>query len=154
MVFNEHGPPAKGGPSETILVNPEIVARSRKTETDEEGCLSFPKIYADVEVRGRGDVERRGDPPRGCLGCGRVARACGVLAGGVQGRRCSAGRGVKKPPPAAAGRRRPAGPRLGRLSRADSAAADARPSAPPRAALSIFRPPPSPARGAHRRALL
>lgn len=50
MVFNEEGPPGRGGPSETILINPEIVARSRKTDIDEEGCLSFPKIYADVEV--------------------------------------------------------------------------------------------------------
>lgn len=49
MVFNEHGPEAKGGPSETVLVNPEIVMASKKTEVDEEGCLSFPKIYADVE---------------------------------------------------------------------------------------------------------
>jgi hypothetical protein len=51
MVFNEHGPPAKGGPSETILVNPQIVMRSRKADVDEEGCLSFPKIYSEVEVR-------------------------------------------------------------------------------------------------------
>jgi peptide deformylase len=51
MVFNEHGPPARGGPSETVLVNPEIVLRSRRTAVDEEGCLSFPKIYAGVEVR-------------------------------------------------------------------------------------------------------
>lgn len=49
MVFNEFGPEAKGGPSETILVNPEIALRSRRLERDEEGCLSFPKIYADVE---------------------------------------------------------------------------------------------------------
>ncbi|KAI8466027.1 MAG: peptide deformylase [Monoraphidium minutum] len=56
MVFNEHGPPARGGPSETVLVNPEIVARSRKAEVDEEGCLSFPKIYADVERAERIDV--------------------------------------------------------------------------------------------------
>jgi hypothetical protein len=54
MVFNELGPEARGGPTETILVNPEIVGRSKKLEVDEEGCLSFPKIYADVEVRGAG----------------------------------------------------------------------------------------------------
>lgn len=51
MVFNEFGPEAKGGPSETVLVNPEIVMRSRRAEREEEGCLSFPKIYAEVEVR-------------------------------------------------------------------------------------------------------
>jgi peptide deformylase len=28
----------------------QIMEKSKATEVDEEGCLSFPKIYADVEV--------------------------------------------------------------------------------------------------------
>ncbi len=32
----------------TVLVNPEIVARSGGTEWGEEGCLSFPGIYGEV----------------------------------------------------------------------------------------------------------
>ena len=32
-----------------MLVNPEIVELSKKTEVGEEGCLSFPKMYAPVE---------------------------------------------------------------------------------------------------------
>ncbi len=32
-----------------VLVNPEIVAASRETLTREEGCLSLPGQYADVE---------------------------------------------------------------------------------------------------------
>ncbi len=35
---------------ETILVNPEIVAKSSRTDTGQEGCLSFPGVYADVEA--------------------------------------------------------------------------------------------------------
>lgn len=31
------------------LINPVIVARSEDTETDIEGCLSFPDVYGDVE---------------------------------------------------------------------------------------------------------
>jgi peptide deformylase len=31
------------------LVNPEIIERSEETEIAEEGCLSFPKLYVDVE---------------------------------------------------------------------------------------------------------
>lgn len=47
MVFNETA--VRGDPAETVLVNPEIMEKSKATEVDEEGCLSFPKIYADVE---------------------------------------------------------------------------------------------------------
>lgn len=28
----------------------QIIEKSKATEFDEEGCLSFPKLYADVEV--------------------------------------------------------------------------------------------------------
>ena len=48
MVFNPFGS-AKPG-NESILVNPEIVESSRLRGMDEEGCLSFPKIYGEVEV--------------------------------------------------------------------------------------------------------
>jgi peptide deformylase len=48
MVFNETAQP--GHAAETVLVNPVILEKSRATNIDEEGCLSFPKIYADVEV--------------------------------------------------------------------------------------------------------
>ena len=34
-----------------ILVNPEIVSSSNATESDDEGCLSFPEIYGSIEVR-------------------------------------------------------------------------------------------------------
>lgn len=47
MVFNETA--ERGNPAETVLVNPEIIEKSKATDIDEEGCLSFPKIYADVE---------------------------------------------------------------------------------------------------------
>ncbi|KAG2496147.1 hypothetical protein HYH03_005749 [Edaphochlamys debaryana] len=47
MVFNPEG---KGRPgNESVLVNPEIVEQTGGKELDEEGCLSFPRIYGDVE---------------------------------------------------------------------------------------------------------
>lgn len=48
MVFNETA--ERGNPAETVLVNPVILEASRAAAADEEGCLSFPRIYADVEV--------------------------------------------------------------------------------------------------------
>ena len=36
-------------PDPVVLVNPEILARSDETQVYEEGCLSIPDIYADVE---------------------------------------------------------------------------------------------------------
>jgi hypothetical protein len=50
MVFNETA--ERGSPEETVLVNPVIIEKGRATDVDVEGCLSFPKIYADVEVGG------------------------------------------------------------------------------------------------------
>lgn len=47
MVFNQDGDPASKH-NEMVLVNPVIVAKSNKTIVNEEGCLSFPKIYGDV----------------------------------------------------------------------------------------------------------
>jgi peptide deformylase len=48
MVYN---PTGRRGDEEFILVNPKILNASGRRETAEEGCLSFPKIFADVEVR-------------------------------------------------------------------------------------------------------
>lgn len=53
MVFNPTG--VKGEP-DYVLVNPKIVHSSKKKDIEEEGCLSFPKIYGDVEVRGNSQL--------------------------------------------------------------------------------------------------
>lgn len=50
MVFNETARP--GAQEEVVLVNPSIIEKGKATDIDVEGCLSFPGIYADVEVRG------------------------------------------------------------------------------------------------------
>ena len=47
MVFN---PTGKRKDPEYVLVNPKIVSSNAKLEVVEEGCLSFPKIFADVQV--------------------------------------------------------------------------------------------------------
>ena len=47
MVYN---PTGRRGDKEYILVNPSIVSTSPKSDVAEEGCLSFPRIFADVEV--------------------------------------------------------------------------------------------------------
>ena len=52
MVFNPYGSEKPG--NESILVNPEVVESSRIKGMGEEGCLSFPRIYGDVEVSGSG----------------------------------------------------------------------------------------------------
>ena len=49
MVYNEAGAPGEG--KEVVLVNPKISKFSKQKDFFEEGCLSFPKIYAEVEVR-------------------------------------------------------------------------------------------------------
>lgn len=36
-------------PDPIVLINPEIVARSEETKVYQEGCLSIPEYYADVE---------------------------------------------------------------------------------------------------------
>lgn len=48
MVFNPVGERGEG--EEIVLVNPRVSGYSRKIVTYNEGCLSFPGIYADVEV--------------------------------------------------------------------------------------------------------
>ena len=47
MVYN---PTGRRGDEEYILVNPKILHASGKRDTAEEGCLSFPRLFADVEV--------------------------------------------------------------------------------------------------------
>ncbi|EFN57416.1 hypothetical protein CHLNCDRAFT_17300, partial [Chlorella variabilis] len=47
MVFNEAG--EKGAGDEIVLVNPQIINQGKARNMFEEGCLSFPNIYADVE---------------------------------------------------------------------------------------------------------
>nr|GMC93520.1 peptide deformylase 1B, chloroplastic [Ipomoea batatas] len=47
MVFNPVGERGEG--EEIVLVNPRVTRYSRKMLPYNEGCLSFPGIYADVE---------------------------------------------------------------------------------------------------------
>ena len=47
MVFN---PTGKRGDKEYVLVNPQIIKSNKTQDVFEEGCLSFPQIFADVEV--------------------------------------------------------------------------------------------------------
>lgn len=47
MVFNPEG--EKGEGEEVVLVNPKVFKSSQKVVLFEEGCLSFPEIYADVK---------------------------------------------------------------------------------------------------------
>jgi peptide deformylase len=61
MVYNEAGEPGKG--KEVVLCNPKIVKYSKETDFFEEGCLSFPKMYADVEVRSDSDDARAKEMP-------------------------------------------------------------------------------------------
>lgn len=48
MVFNPVGERGEG--EEIVLVNPRVNKYSKKRVLFGEGCLSFPGIYADVEV--------------------------------------------------------------------------------------------------------
>ena len=50
MVYNEEG--VRGRGKEVVLCNPVVVETSAEEDYFEEGCLSFPGIYADVKVRG------------------------------------------------------------------------------------------------------
>lgn len=48
MVFSETG--VRGEGKEYVLVNPTIVEHSTEEVDFEEGCLSFPQLYAFVRV--------------------------------------------------------------------------------------------------------
>ena len=62
-------------PSPLKLVNPEIVWRSDERETREEGCLSFPDHYADVQRPTSVTVAYRDE-----TGAARELTAVGTLA--------------------------------------------------------------------------
>jgi peptide deformylase len=49
MVFNPAG--VKGEGEEIVLVNPVVYKSGKRSLVFEEGCLSFPGIYANVVVR-------------------------------------------------------------------------------------------------------
>ena len=49
MVFNPAG--VKGEGEEIVLVNPVVYKSGKRLLVFEEGCLSFPGIYANVMVR-------------------------------------------------------------------------------------------------------
>lgn len=49
MVFNPVGERGEG--EEIVLVNPKVQRTSMKSVWFDEGCLSFPRIYANVQVR-------------------------------------------------------------------------------------------------------
>ena len=51
MVYNPEG--VRGRGVETVLCNPVVVESSAVEDLFEEGCLSFPRIYADVKARAR-----------------------------------------------------------------------------------------------------
>ena len=50
MVFN---PTGRRGEEEVTLVNPRLVSEGKARELGQEGCLSFPQVFAPVEVRAR-----------------------------------------------------------------------------------------------------
>ncbi len=49
MVYNPEG--VRGQGVEVVLCNPVLEEVSQKEDFFEEGCLSFPEIYADVKAR-------------------------------------------------------------------------------------------------------
>ncbi len=50
MVYNPEGEKGKG--REWILVNPRVISSGKRTETMEEGCLSFQDASIDLYIRG------------------------------------------------------------------------------------------------------
>lgn len=48
MVFNPVGERGEG--EDIVLINPRVNKYSKKKVLFNEGCLSFPGIYADVQV--------------------------------------------------------------------------------------------------------
>ena len=49
MVYNAEG--VRGLGKEVVLCNPVVVEASQEEDYFEEGCLSFPGIYANVKAR-------------------------------------------------------------------------------------------------------
>ena len=68
VIVVEYEDPEEGIPHQLYaVVNPEIVAFSRETETGVEGCLSIPGVIGDVERAQRVEVrglDRHGKPLR------------------------------------------------------------------------------------------
>ena len=62
-----------------VFINPEIIESSKKKEACEEGCLSFPGLYA--EVTRRAEVTGRYTDTDGCP---HELHCCGLLARAVQ----------------------------------------------------------------------
>jgi peptide deformylase len=56
MVFNEFGDP-EDKESEMVLANPIIIDKSSLKGSSEEGCLSFPNMYGEVERHYRVTVD-------------------------------------------------------------------------------------------------
>ena len=48
VVMNLSGDPERPD-EELVLINPEVMEKSKKTYMDEEGCLSFPEVKAQVQ---------------------------------------------------------------------------------------------------------
>ncbi|MCH2100558.1 MAG: peptide deformylase [Planctomycetes bacterium] len=48
LIFNEEGKP-EATEREIVLCNPRITSKSKERVSGEEGCLSFPGIYAPVQ---------------------------------------------------------------------------------------------------------
>src|SRR3546814_14621433 len=63
-------------PQPIALVNPEVVWRSDETLVYEEGCLSLPELYADVERPAAAKVRYLAR-----AGASRAAEGEGLLAG-------------------------------------------------------------------------
>lgn len=61
MVYNAEG--VRGRGEEVVLCNPVLVEASQEEDYFEEGCLSFPGIYADVKARAPTPCARRGPAP-------------------------------------------------------------------------------------------
>jgi peptide deformylase len=62
MVYNAEG--VRGRGKEVVLCNPVLVEASQEEDYFEEGCLSFPGIYADVKARALPPYARRSSRPR------------------------------------------------------------------------------------------
>ncbi|HEX9794337.1 MAG TPA: peptide deformylase [Planctomycetota bacterium] len=58
LVYNPTGDPEQPE-AEVVLCNPRLAWKARSKETGEEGCLSFPSIYAQVERPVAAKVEAR-----------------------------------------------------------------------------------------------
>ena len=62
-----------------ILINPEIKEYSKATQRGNEGCLSFPEVFAQITRSNEVEVEYTG-----LDGTRRTARARGLLARAIQ----------------------------------------------------------------------